>query len=211
MTFAERLKHLRLQAGLFRRELAQQAGLSMTCIADLECGRTQPKLETIERLAVALGTNCLAFAKQTFEAMPSPRVQALPKCVRCRRRRFDNGAIREATRSTQCPPCQPSETIKVEIDMNFGKRLRQLRLQAGLKQTAIANRAGVSFALISSLERGKVQPLWKTVERLARALRIESLSLANGTLGSPEPPPEHMNQECSRPSMQDAAEPVRLR
>ena len=53
---AGRLKRLRTEAGLTQQELATRAGLSMAIVISLEQGRrTNPRLDTLRKLAKALG------------------------------------------------------------------------------------------------------------------------------------------------------------
>jgi transcriptional regulator with XRE-family HTH domain len=59
--FAGRLKELREQAGLTQQALADVAGLSKACVADLEQGRREPSWATVVALAQALGKDCRAF------------------------------------------------------------------------------------------------------------------------------------------------------
>ena len=54
----------------------------------------------------------------------------------------------------------------------FGKRLRELRQEKGLKQKELASVAGVSVNMISLLERGRRPPSTKTVVRLAKSLGV---------------------------------------
>lgn len=63
-TFAERLKHLREQAGLTQPELALKAGVPIGTLRDYEQGkrRTDPGFRTTVKLARAMGVDCLAFA-----------------------------------------------------------------------------------------------------------------------------------------------------
>jgi len=62
-----------------------------------------------------------------------------------------------------------SETIE-----SFGGLLRRYRLEAGLTQEALAERAGLSVRNIQNLERGVNQPLRDTAQRLAGALDLRS-------------------------------------
>ncbi len=59
---------------------------------------------------------------------------------------------------------------------HFGPLLRQLRLNAGLSQRAMARRAGTSQSAIARYEGGVATPSWETLQRLAescgRRLRI---------------------------------------
>ena len=54
----------------------------------------------------------------------------------------------------------------------FGKRLKQLRLQANMSQEELAEWAGVSVATLSKLERGVVLPTLETATRIANALQL---------------------------------------
>ena len=54
----------------------------------------------------------------------------------------------------------------------FGRRLRKLRESRGWSQEALADKAGISQAMLSMLEASAKQPGWDTVQRLADALEI---------------------------------------
>lgn len=60
--------------------------------------------------------------------------------------------------------------------------LKALRTQAGLSQTQVAARLGVSHQSVSALER---QPEKATVERLMRVLGVLQVDLALRSTGSP--------------------------
>ena len=60
-TFGGRLKQLREQAGLTQQELADRAGMHRFGVAKLERDERQPSWATVQALAKALGTSCLAF------------------------------------------------------------------------------------------------------------------------------------------------------
>ena len=54
----------------------------------------------------------------------------------------------------------------------FGPLLRELRLEAGLTQAALAERAGLSVRAVQHLERSLGQPQRETARRLVTALRL---------------------------------------
>ncbi len=56
--------------------------------------------------------------------------------------------------------------------MSLGKRLRELRLRAGLSQTAVAKLTGVSRNAVSQWEADATQPSTKRLTRLARAYNV---------------------------------------
>jgi DNA-binding XRE family transcriptional regulator len=55
-----RLRHLRLQAGLTQAELARRTGIHRPNIARVEAGRHTPSLETLTRMASAIGVSAAA-------------------------------------------------------------------------------------------------------------------------------------------------------
>src|SRR5690349_8402856 len=124
--FGERLRRLRIAAGLTQEALAEQAGLSVRGVADLERGaRRFPRADTMRRLADALGLSAhdrtlLVAAGQKapgpslnqMAGAPSAPVAALPGLRACRdcgranepgvRFCVDCGAVLDAL----CPACR---------------------------------------------------------------------------------------------------------
>ena len=60
-----------------------------------------------------------------------------------------------------------SEHIKI-----FGERLRCLRVQAGLSQEVLAERAGIHTTYVGQLERGEKNPTVDTVMKLSHGLDV---------------------------------------
>ncbi len=54
----------------------------------------------------------------------------------------------------------------------FGEKLKQLRIDRGLTQAALAEVSGVPVGTIRDYEQGKRDPLLSNAQRLARALCI---------------------------------------
>ncbi len=54
MTFAERLKELRLEKHFTQRELAARLGFSANCICEWEKGRSEPSIDSLKSLAACL-------------------------------------------------------------------------------------------------------------------------------------------------------------
>lgn len=54
----------------------------------------------------------------------------------------------------------------------FGARLRQLREEAGLTQTALGDLVGVQYQSIARYERGGAHPTWPMIVALADALGV---------------------------------------
>lgn len=69
---------------------------------------------------------------------------------------------------------QPDVSVEAEI---FGKRVRQLRLDAGWTQEQLAEAAGITTTYTSDLERGTKVPSLTIVLRISRAFRISVAEL----------------------------------
>ncbi|MDO3378103.1 helix-turn-helix domain-containing protein [Geoalkalibacter halelectricus] len=60
----------------------------------------------------------------------------------------------------------------MELEVAFGKTLREFRKQAHLSQEALALECDLDRTFISLLERGLRQPTLKTLFRLANVLNV---------------------------------------
>jgi transcriptional regulator with XRE-family HTH domain len=60
---------------------------------------------------------------------------------------------------------------------DFGKRVRELREARGLSQEELGHRARLHRTAISFVERAERSATLETVEKLARALRVEPADL----------------------------------
>lgn len=54
----------------------------------------------------------------------------------------------------------------------FGKKLKELRMAAGLTQVQLAERVGMHKFGIAQLEQGRYEPTWKNVRAICRALGV---------------------------------------
>ena len=59
-----------------------------------------------------------------------------------------------------------------KFKINFGKHLRELRLEADITQEQLAEAMGVSIESISNIERGIYGPKFENIEKIALALNI---------------------------------------
>ena len=60
---------------------------------------------------------------------------------------------------------------------NFGQRLREARINAGLSQSELEEISGIPKARLSRYENGHVAPSIQTLERLSNALKVSEASL----------------------------------
>jgi transcriptional regulator with XRE-family HTH domain len=61
VTFADRLRQVRAEAGVSQYRLAKLTGLSKQALSQLELGQSQPSWETVQAIARALGVSYEAF------------------------------------------------------------------------------------------------------------------------------------------------------
>jgi len=61
----------------------------------------------------------------------------------------------------------------IELQKNFGKRLRYLRRDRDLTQEQLAELIDLSVNAISLLERGRTSPSFETLVKLAKALNVD--------------------------------------
>jgi transcriptional regulator with XRE-family HTH domain len=92
--------------------------------------------------------------------------------------------------------------------MTFGELLRQHRLQLGLSQAELAERAGVPDRTLQSWEQGKRTPVSAEFLRVARALGTTADELARPLLegeGQAAPPSEPLSRRLKRVARELAA------
>lgn len=72
-------------------------------------------------------------------------------------------------------------------NVEFAERLQKLRSDAGLSQSELASRAGVSLDSLRNWEQGRVLPRIDTAAKLARALgvSVDALVENGGTEAKP--------------------------
>lgn len=85
LAMGERIRSLRLRAGLSTSELAIRAGLSAGVISQIERGLGNPSLKTLERLRIALGVSLTALIEGTPARNTDPvfvrRLSARPHLI----------------------------------------------------------------------------------------------------------------------------------
>jgi XRE family transcriptional regulator, regulator of sulfur utilization len=60
----------------------------------------------------------------------------------------------------------------------LGGAIRQMRVERGLTQEAVAQAAGITVAHLSKIERGRTNPTWGTVKAIARAFDASMTEIA---------------------------------
>lgn len=70
-------------------------------------------------------------------------------------------------------------TIAADAFLSTGEKIRFLRKRRGWSQEELAGRAGVKLATLQEAEAGKRNPQFRTIQKIAAAMRIEPEELAS--------------------------------
>lgn len=94
-TIGERIRDRRRARGMTQLDLADAVGLTVESVSRAERGTIQPKVETLRKIAAALGTTLDAFAGDQSESTDEKRADP-PELLRLRRQlaRLDRRALR---------------------------------------------------------------------------------------------------------------------
>jgi transcriptional regulator with XRE-family HTH domain len=74
--------------------------------------------------------------------------------------------------------------VDYDVCKSFGKKIRGLRLAAGLSQEQLASLCELDRTYIGGIERGERNPALKNIYRLARALNLPISELFEGLEGA---------------------------
>ncbi len=75
----------------------------------------------------------------------------------------------------------------MNVSERFGQRLRTIRESAGFKQVQLAQLLDVDSKHLSRLERGKVNPSFEIIFRIARTLKVSPSLLFEFDYPDPDP------------------------
>ena len=73
------------------------------------------------------------------------------------------------------------------IAVAFGKRVREVRLEAGMTQEALAEAAGLHPTFVSNVERGYRLASLATLVQIARGLEVPAAILVEDLSWDPQP------------------------
>ena len=77
-----------------------------------------------------------------------------------------NGPLRRRIKK-QTPPCGPEDLLPDDFQAIFGENLKAARLKSGLKQSDVAEKAGLTQQRLSQIENGHQNLTLKTMVKLA--------------------------------------------
>jgi transcriptional regulator with XRE-family HTH domain len=150
--FARNLRQAREAAGLTQYGLAKASSFARGLIAKLETDATNVQLDTITRLATALGLTEIELLGSGMEHIPAKRVRRGPA---------ETLSKTEPTKFRRC----------------LARNLRAKREAAGLFQKPLSIAAGVQVSAVGEIEVHATNVTLDTVTRLAKALGVTELDL----------------------------------
>ena len=159
---AKRVLSTRERSGLLLNQVSALAEMSKPVAGLVERGERIPGLDTVERLASALGVSpgWLAYGYEGSE----PFRERYPRPI------FE---------PDDPLPDDRLRTFRA-LHAGFPARLRHARERSGLSMRTLSTAAGVSVQAWSNAEAGKVVPRVDTAERMAVALGVAPSWLAFG-------------------------------
>lgn len=159
---SRRLVAARRRLGISQRQLSMAAGLSPNTEGRIEAQDNVPTIETVERLASALGVPAcwLAFGAEGHHAF-----------------REKTGAAEG--RTVRLPEAAPPHPFAAAFESAPG-RLRSAREMRGLSLRQISAAAGISLQTAHNCETGANVPRVDSLERIAVALDVSPCWLAYG-------------------------------
>lgn len=153
---------MRETAGLFRRDLSRMADCGDAAVSTVERRTNVPKIDTVERVAAALGIppGWLAYGDEGTETFQQRRPRSpVPM---------------------DPPVPEPGQREAAGLYRALGARCKQAREHRGLSLRALARQAGISAQSLLLTEAGETVPLVSTCEALAGALFVSPVWLAYG-------------------------------
>jgi transcriptional regulator with XRE-family HTH domain len=118
---------------------------------------------TLQRIA-----NRLGITRQAVHSALKPPRGGKPFIVRCKLCAADlnsTGALRRDANTAMCLAC-----LTQRPQTPFSRRLQAFRLAAGLTRAQLAQKSGVTATSIHNYESGRLEPKWRQMVKLIRAL-----------------------------------------
>jgi transcriptional regulator with XRE-family HTH domain len=187
----DRIRKLRDEKGLTLSDLAQKSEISISYLSELERGTKQPSLKSLNKIATALNvpreeivalsleSPALNFGDRTRFAREK---RGLTLTETAERLGLSLQYISDIEKNKVVPAVSTIKNIAKVLDIpvsillngdsSIGIKLRTIREEQGVTQVKLAEMAALSPGLITQIEKGKVQPSFKTIEKLAKVLGV---------------------------------------
>ena len=184
------IRDLRQKRNMTLQELAHRAGLSISYLSEIELGKKQPSLETIDKISQALnisreglistsgsgtvglgGKIALLRQEKNLSLAELSEKVGISASYLCQ---IENGKVMPALSTlksiAQALDVKPESLMAATSFVGY--KIKKMRCERKITQAQLAEKAGVSTGLIGQIESGKVEPSIKTLEKIAAALSL---------------------------------------
>lgn len=184
------IRQLRQKRNMTLQDLAKCSGLSVSYLSEIELGKKQPSLETIEKLSQALNIS----REGLISGSRSGTVGLGDKIALLRQEKdlslselaekvgISSSYLCQIENGKAMPALSTLKDIAAALDVRtedlmaatsfVGYKIKKVRCERNITQAKLAEKAGVSTGLIGQIESGKVEPSIKTLEKIANALSL---------------------------------------
>jgi len=192
-----RLRAARVSRGFSLRRLAAMVGLSPSYLSEVESGKKDPSPDVLLRLSLVLGLQ----AEQMVQSSPGEILALLMECKQINIKELSNrtGIPEDTLQRAASGRCalDPAwvATLARALDVDpcvftgahtvLSSRIRKLREQQHVTQSELAKKAGLSTALISAVENGRVRPSLASLRRISDALGVSPCEFLRTTTVAP--------------------------
>jgi len=184
------IREIRQKRNITLQELSKRTNLSVSYLSEIERGKKQPSLDTIEKLAKALNISkegLILPNKQDFRGLGEKIVllreqMKLSLSDLAERVGISSSYLCQIENNRTLPSLSTLNNIAsalnvksedlMTVSSNVGYKLKKIRRERNLTQAKLAKQAGVSTGLIGQVESGKIEPSIKTLEKIASALSL---------------------------------------
>lgn len=187
----EQIRSLREERGYNLVDFAGKAGISPSYLSELERGAKRPSLKTLDKLAKVLRVPRESIVEMSGEGpglgfgdrvrfareKQGMTISSLAKEVQ-----LSAAYLAEIEKNKVMPAVSTikrlasvlgvPETVLLAENSALGLKLKLIREEQGLTQAALAQKAGVSPGLVAQIEQSKVQPSFKSIEKISGVLGV---------------------------------------
>lgn len=191
------IKKEREENNLSLEEFAEQAGLPVALISDIELGKKEPSAKILNKITAILDISeeelydDKDFVKNDSVSVIGEKIRAMREKNKLKLGKLAELSgisltyISEIERGTLIPPVETirkiAEVFKVPVSIFLAEnktsnliasKMKKARKARGLSQKELAEKAGVSAGLVGQLEMGKVNASFKTLKKLSEVLGV---------------------------------------
>lgn len=185
------IRSLRQNRNMTLEDLARQTGLSVSYLSEVERGKKQPSLETLEKISQTLNISRDALLSSTsptntgglgakISIIREEKGMSLSELAE--KANISPSYLCQIENSKVMPALSTLKNIAAALDVEpellmastsfVGYKIKKIRRERNITQAQLAKKAGVSTGLIGQIESGKVEPSIKTLEKIAAALSL---------------------------------------